>query len=45
MQLQHPALFRQQCHIDGRWIDAADGATLKVTNPADDSLIGIYRAD
>ncbi|MBB1600933.1 NAD-dependent succinate-semialdehyde dehydrogenase [Variovorax sp. UMC13] len=40
MKLQHPELFRQQCHIGGRWVDAADGATLQVTNPADDSVLG-----
>ena len=40
MKLQHPDLFRQQCHIDGRWVDASDGATLDVTNPADDSVLG-----
>ena len=40
MKLQHPDLFRQQCHIDGRWVDASDGATIDVTNPADDSVIG-----
>ncbi len=40
MQLKHPALFRQQCHIDGRWVDASDSATLNVTNPADGGVIG-----
>jgi succinate-semialdehyde dehydrogenase/glutarate-semialdehyde dehydrogenase len=40
MQLKHPELFRQQCHIGGRWVDATDGATLAVTNPADGSAIG-----
>ncbi|MGJ7490276.1 NAD-dependent succinate-semialdehyde dehydrogenase [Variovorax sp. ZT4R33] len=40
MKLQHPDLFRQQCHIDGRWVDASDGATIAVTNPADDSVLG-----
>ncbi|MDB5732026.1 MAG: gabD [Variovorax sp.] len=40
MKIQHPSLFRQQCHIDGRWVDAADGATIEVTNPADDRRIG-----
>ncbi len=40
MKLQHPDLFRQQCHIGGRWVDAADGSTINVTNPADDSVIG-----
>jgi len=40
MKLQRPELFRQQCHIDGRWVDAADGKTLAVTNPADGSKLG-----
>ncbi|MBU0776024.1 MAG: NAD-dependent succinate-semialdehyde dehydrogenase [Alphaproteobacteria bacterium] len=40
MQLNHPELFRQQCHIGGHWVDATDGATLTVTNPADGSTIG-----
>jgi len=35
-----PALFRQSAHIDGRWVDADDGATLAVTNPADGSRLG-----
>src|SRR5687768_6353461 len=40
MNLRHPDLFRQQCHVDGRWIDASDGATLAVANPADDRTLG-----
>ena len=40
MNLRHPDLFRQQCHVDGRWIDASDGATLAVVNPADDRTLG-----
>ncbi|WP_225784138.1 NAD-dependent succinate-semialdehyde dehydrogenase [Xenophilus sp. Marseille-Q4582] len=40
MKLQHPDLFRQQCFVGGRWVDASDGATLPVSNPADDSVIG-----
>jgi succinate-semialdehyde dehydrogenase / glutarate-semialdehyde dehydrogenase len=34
------SLFRQQCYIDGQWLDADNGATLQVTNPADGSLLG-----
>ena len=34
MQLNDPRLFRQQCYVDGRWIDADDGATFPVGNPA-----------
>jgi succinate-semialdehyde dehydrogenase/glutarate-semialdehyde dehydrogenase len=33
-------LIRSQCLIDGRWVDAADGATLPVTDPADGRVIG-----
>jgi len=40
MQLQDAKLFRQQCYIDGRWVEAEGGATIAVTNPADESLIG-----
>ena len=40
MQLQDPKLFRQQCYVDGRWIDADDGATLNVNDPASGSTLG-----
>ncbi len=40
MKLQNSGLFRQQCYIDGAWIDADTVATLEVTNPADDSVLG-----
>lgn len=39
-RLSSPRLFRQQCHIDGRWRDAASGDTLEVHNPANGDLIG-----
>ena len=34
------SLFRQQCYIDGAWVDADDKATLPVYNPADGQQIG-----
>src|SRR5271170_2391228 len=34
MQLKDPQLLRQQCYIDGAWVDAAGGARQSVTNPA-----------
>jgi len=40
MQLKDPKLFRQQCYIDGAWVDADDGSTLEVTNPANASRVG-----
>jgi succinate-semialdehyde dehydrogenase/glutarate-semialdehyde dehydrogenase len=32
--------LRQQCYVNGEWIDADDGATFDVTNPADGSVLG-----
>jgi succinate-semialdehyde dehydrogenase/glutarate-semialdehyde dehydrogenase len=34
------SLFRQQCYVDGGWIDAESGETIDVTNPADGSVLG-----
>ena len=33
-------LFRQQCHINGQWLDAADNGTIPVNNPATGEVIG-----
>ena len=38
------ALFRRQCYVDGRWIDAPDGATLEVDNPATGEILGTVPA-
>jgi succinate-semialdehyde dehydrogenase/glutarate-semialdehyde dehydrogenase len=38
--LQDTRLLRQQCYIDGAWVDADAGALTEVTNPADGSVIG-----
>jgi succinate-semialdehyde dehydrogenase/glutarate-semialdehyde dehydrogenase len=40
LALKDPALFRQQCYVDGRWRDAEGGATHEVANPADGRRIG-----
>jgi succinate-semialdehyde dehydrogenase/glutarate-semialdehyde dehydrogenase len=40
MQLKDPALFREQCFIDGRWARAADGGTIDVRNPATAAMLG-----
>ena len=39
-QLKDPTLLRQQCYIDGKWVDADDRKTLAVHNPADGQQIG-----
>src|SRR5437764_5136979 len=38
--LRDPALFRQQCYVDGKWVDADSGATHAVVNPATGRSIG-----
>jgi len=38
--LKDPSLLRQQCYVDGAWIDADGGGTLDVTNPATGEVIG-----
>ncbi|MBF6624694.1 MAG: NADP-dependent succinate-semialdehyde dehydrogenase [Pseudomonas stutzeri] len=40
MQLKDPSLFRQQAYIDGAWLDADGGETLKVNNPASNEILG-----
>jgi succinate-semialdehyde dehydrogenase/glutarate-semialdehyde dehydrogenase len=40
MQLKDARLFRQQCYVDGQWVDADSKDTFKVNNPADNSNIG-----
>jgi succinate-semialdehyde dehydrogenase/glutarate-semialdehyde dehydrogenase len=38
--LKDERLFRQQCYLNGQWIDAADGVVLSIENPADGSILG-----
>lgn len=40
MNLKNPSLFRQQCYINGQWLDADNGQTVDVTNPATNDVIG-----
>ena len=40
LQLKDPKLFRQQCYIDGQWVDAEGGGTIPVTNPANGAALG-----
>jgi succinate-semialdehyde dehydrogenase / glutarate-semialdehyde dehydrogenase len=39
-QLKDPSLFRQQCYIDGAWLDALEGGTIPVNNPATGEIFG-----
>ena len=40
MSLKDKNLFRQQCYIDGQWLDADDGSTIDVSNPATGEILG-----
>ena len=37
--LNNPGLFRSQAYINGAWVDADDGSTFEVNNPADGSVL------
>jgi succinate-semialdehyde dehydrogenase/glutarate-semialdehyde dehydrogenase len=40
LQLSDPKLFRQQCYVDGKWVDADSGGTIAVDNPATGGKLG-----
>ncbi len=39
MRINDPDLLRQQCYIDGAWVDADGGGVTEVNNPADGGVI------
>ena len=40
MNIKDKALLKAQCYIAGTWVDADDGRTIEVTNPADGAVLG-----
>ncbi len=40
VHLQDAKLFRQQCYVDGTWLDAESRKAIDVNNPADGQVIG-----
>ncbi len=40
LELSDTRLFRQQCYIDGMWLDADDGRSIAVNNPATGKALG-----
>ena len=44
MKLKDPSLLRQQCYVNGAWVDGAGGAKLPVTNPATGRQLGTIPA-
>ena len=44
MKLKDPALFHQQCYIQGQWVDADQSATTQINNPATGAILGTVPA-
>src|SRR5271168_4411197 len=40
MKLKDTKLFRQQCYVNGAWVDALNRGTIPVTNPATGETLG-----
>ncbi|MDH5540490.1 MAG: NAD-dependent succinate-semialdehyde dehydrogenase [Rhizobacter sp.] len=40
LKLKDPSLFKQQVYVAGEWVNADDGTTVAVTNPADGKQLG-----
>jgi len=40
LALKDPKLLRQQCYVDGAWVDADAGGKVEVTNPATGEVLG-----
>ena len=41
MQLKDKGLFREQCYVNGEWVDADSGVTFDVNNPCQQSKVGV----
>jgi len=40
LELSDPSLLRQQCCVDGKWVDADDRGSMPVVDPATGDLVG-----
>ncbi|MGB9150789.1 MAG: NADP-dependent succinate-semialdehyde dehydrogenase [Burkholderiales bacterium] len=40
LQLSNPRLIRQQCYINGKWLNAHSGKSIAVNNPATGAMLG-----
>ena len=40
IQLSDPGLFREQCYVDGAWVDADGRGAIEVDNPATGEVLG-----
>ena len=44
VNLKDPSLLREQCWVDGEWVEASGGRTIEVENPATGEVIGTVPA-
>src|SRR5688572_33160415 len=44
LRLEDPSLLREQCYVNGAWLDAPGGATLPVHDPANGAQLGTVPA-
>jgi len=44
LRLDDPSLLRQQCYVNGAWVDAPGRASLPVHNPANGAPLGTVPA-
>ena len=44
LPLRDPSLFRQACAVGGKWIEADNGKTIEVRNPATGAVVGTVPA-
>ena len=40
VHLSDPSLLREQCYVDGAWVDADGRATIEVRDPASNDIVG-----
>ena len=40
IEINNNNLFKEKAYISGQWVDANDGSTIEVTNPANQEIIG-----
>jgi succinate-semialdehyde dehydrogenase/glutarate-semialdehyde dehydrogenase len=40
LKLKDHTLLKQQCYLNGHWLDADNGSVIDVTNPADGAILG-----
>ena len=40
MKIKNKELFKEQCYIDGKWVDSSNNKTIEVNNPATLEIVG-----